>query len=127
MLLINQWESPYTSRVHKLRVAFNFFFLFPVLKQSFNKYESVLSGCHVQTFRILTVAGKLTLIYLLLSYLLKIMCTLFQNREQNSVRCHAQFVHPTFVWRYPLNDSDILINSILNCLRHHVVPPLGHP
>ena len=25
----------------------------------------------------------------------KIMCTLFQNREQNSVGCHAQFVHPT--------------------------------
>ena len=42
-----------------------------------------------------------------LSYLLKIMCTLFQSREQNSVGCHAQFVRPTFVWRLPLNDSDI--------------------
>ena len=53
-----------------------------------------------------------------LSYLLKIICTLFQNREQNSIGCHAQFVYPTFVWRFPLNDSDILINSIPNCLRH---------
>ena len=38
-----------------------------------------------------------------LSYLLKIMFTLFQNREQNSVGCHAQFVHPTFVWRFMAN------------------------
>ena len=51
-----------------------------------------------------------------LSYLLKIMCTLFQNRKQNSVGCHAQFVHPTLVWRFPLNDSDILIKSIPNRL-----------
>ena len=59
-----------------------------------------------------------------LSYLLKIMCTLFQNREQNSVGCHSQFVHPTFVWRFPLNHY--LINYIPNCLGHHVGPRLGH-
>ena len=41
-----------------------------------------------------------------LTYSLKIMCTLFQNRKQNSVRWHAQFVHPTFVWTFPLNDSE---------------------
>ena len=57
-----------------------------------------------------------------LSYLLNIMCTLFQNREQKKSWMPRAVCAPYFCTEIPI--EHYLINSIPNCLRHHVVPPL---